>query len=142
MSRELPPLHQGARVVADGPHGPIVDGYQDRLAEAVEWLSRAQTGDFCGVLAHPDVPARIDVIWGDKDYGLLHIIENHEEVVGNFPERLARMRVYYASENRIRLTDNVNYAVVRLGWESTRKVWLLTAFEAPARRRDDGEPLR
>jgi hypothetical protein len=66
-ARSLPSLHRNTAVTGEGPHGPILDGYQGRWAEAVDWLRRAQTGDALGVLAHPDVPAPIDVIWGTRN---------------------------------------------------------------------------
>src|SRR5262249_13822541 len=104
----LPPLHDGTRIAGHGPLGPILDGYQGRWADAVEWLRRAQTGDASGVLSHPEVPDPIDVIWGTSDYGLAKIIAKHPEVVDDLPDRLARMHKISETENRIRLADGTS----------------------------------
>jgi hypothetical protein len=76
-ARDLPPLHEGAQIVGQGANGPVVDGYAGRWADAVDWLRRAETGDARGVLEHPQVPGRIDVVWGDARYGLAHIMAEH-----------------------------------------------------------------
>jgi hypothetical protein len=81
------------------------------------------------VLSHPDVPAPIDVVWGNADGGLAHILARHPEVVGILPDRLAGMHVAELSKNRIQLTDGEHTAVVRLAHDSRAKTWLLTAFE-------------
>jgi hypothetical protein len=126
---EVPPLHEGTRIVGEGPLGPILDGYQGRWAEAVDWLKRAQTGDARGVLSHPDVPDPIDVVWGNELGGLRHILQDHPEVVENLPDRLAQMRAVSTSENRIILEGGDARAVVRRGYDDERKTWLLTAYE-------------
>jgi hypothetical protein len=127
--RGLPPLHPDTRITGEGPHGPILDGYQGRWTEAVEWLKRAQTGDARAVLEHPEVPDPIDVVWGNELGGLRHILQDHPEVVGDLPERLAQMRAVSATENRIVLEGNGARAVVRRGYDHARKTWLLTAYE-------------
>ncbi len=138
----LPPLHAGAWQAGDGPHGPVIEGYQGRWPEAVDWLRRAQTGDLKGVLAHPQVPGRIDVVWGEHDrgtlegHGLKHIIEqDRPEMVADLPNRLAAMKKVKETPNRIQLSDGNSTAIVSRDWAGQPKTWLLTAFEGPARRR-------
>jgi hypothetical protein len=133
--RELPPLHEGTRITAGGPHGPVLDGYQGRWADAVDWLRRAQTGDARGVLTHPEVPDPIDVIWGNERGGLQHILQNHPEVAGDLPQRLERMRAVSASANRIVLEGGDARAVIRQAYDGEKKTWLLTAYET---RREGG----
>jgi hypothetical protein len=128
-ARDLPPLHEGAWIMGDGPHGPIVRGYEGRWTEAVDWMRRAQTGDALGVLEHTQVPGRIDVIWGDDRYGLAHIIANHPEIIEDFPNLLAGMRqIESAVPGRIELSDGEHTAVITRDWLGERKTWLLTAF--------------
>jgi hypothetical protein len=131
---DLPPLHQDARIIGQGPHGPIIEGYQGRWTDVVDWLRRAQTGDALAVLSHPDVPAPIDVVWGTKDYGLAHIIAKHPGVVEDLPSRLGRMSKISESENRIRLSDGTTIAVISRNWLGEPKTWLLTALEPVTRR--------
>jgi hypothetical protein len=134
--RELPDLHEGARIAGDGPHGPIVHGYEGRWAEAVDWLRRAETGDARGVLSHPEVPEPIDVIWGDKDHGLAHIVARHPEVLPDLPERISRMQKVWEDNHRIRLQspDQSEIAVLRTDYDGEHKVWLLSAYDRTARR--------
>jgi hypothetical protein len=133
----LPPLHEGVTIVErGGPLGPVLDGLQNRWRDAVAWLRHARTGDARGVLSHPDVPAPIDVVWGDTGGGLAHILARHPDVVDVLPDRLARMRVVQRSENRIRLTDGEYTAVIRRDHNGKAKTWLLTAFEGVS----DGVP--
>jgi len=122
-------LHEGAGFTGEGPHGPIVEGYQGRWHEAVDWLRKAETGDMRGVLEHPEVAGRIDVVWGDKEYGLAHILGKHPAIVDDFPTRLAGMHKIFESKNRIRLWDGTAMAVISREWHGTSKTWLLTAFE-------------
>jgi hypothetical protein len=132
---ELPPLHAGIRITGHGPLGPILEGYQGRWADAVDWLRRAGTGDASAVLSHPDVPDPIDVVWGNKLGGLQHILEKHPEVASDLPERLAQMQAVSRTPNRIVLEGGNARAVVRRGYDSEKKTWLLTAYET---RREGG----
>jgi hypothetical protein len=118
-----------------GPLGPVLDGLQNRWSDAVAWLRHARTGDARGVLSHPDVPAPIDVVWGDAHGGLAHILARHPGVVDVLPDRLARLRVVERTENRIHLSDDEYVAVISLNHLDAPKTWLLTAFEGVHRPR-------
>jgi hypothetical protein len=139
--RSLPPLHRNTSLIGEGPHGPILDGYQGRWTEAVDWLQRARTGDALGVLEHREIPGSIDVIWGEhndqtgRGYGLLHIASKHPEVLQDLPERLSRMRKVFDDGERIRLQspDGYERAAIAKNWHGEPKTWLLTAFDTRAR---------
>lgn len=133
--RPLPRLPEGVAQVGEGAHGPVLDGLQDRWAEAVSLLAAARHGDARGVLAHPDVPGRIDLVWGDEKGGLRHILFKHPEIVDGLPDLLSRMKVETASANRIVLSTPDHRAVVRLTYDGEAKTWLMTAYEAGERRR-------
>ncbi len=143
--RDLPPLPDGVREVGFGPLGPELDGFQNRWPQAVDWLSRAQTGDARGVLSHPDVKEPIDVIWGDRNHGLDHIIHLHPEVVADLPERLGRMRLDHVTQPGeagerliLRSDDGQETAVLRTSHDSGKKTWLLTAYTPESDRRRRG----
>jgi hypothetical protein len=73
---------------------------------------------------------RIDVVWGDNQYGLAHIITKHPEVVDRLPQLLAGMReVKSPVEGRMRFEGGGYVAVVSREWTGQEKTWLLTAFE-------------
>lgn len=119
----------------DPRFGPVLLGLEDRWDEAVALMRRLGAGDARGVLAHPDVPGRIDVIWRTSDgrKGLSVLAREHPEVMGDLPLRLARAQVYSQSENRIRLRDADGWhAVIRLDYGDDQgvapKTWLLTAY--------------
>lgn len=136
----LPELPANARLIdTNGPLGPVVDGFQDRWQDAVSWLSRAQTGDALGVLSHPQIPGRIDVVWGNPNAGLAKIVARHPEVLPNLPERLARMQVIDQRGNQIVLAsaDGMERAVVATDYYGTKKDWLLTAYERNVSRSAD-----
>lgn len=141
----MPRLPDGARITGESVHGPTVEGFQDRWTDAVAWLRAAQTGDARGVLAHPEIPERIDVIWGTNDYGLKHIVRLHPEVVDDLPQRLARMRLDHVTtpgqhEERIvlRSPDGAESAIIRPNFDGVPKHWLLTAYTPESDHRTGG----
>ncbi len=144
-ARQWPELPQGAELTRHGNFGPEVAGLEGRWSEAVGWLKEAQSGDARAVLEHPGVPGPIDVVWGNKDFGLEHIMVLHPEVVADLPERLARMKVERVLQEgrpgeRIVLTspDRAETAVIRTGFDGEKKTWLLTAYTPESDRRGRG----
>lgn len=144
-ARSWPEPPEGARIVTQGDHGPELAGLEGRWKEAVDWLSQAQSGDARGVLEHPDVPGRIDVVWGNKAYGLEHIAALHPEMLPDLPERLARMSLDHVVQEgrpgeRLVLTtpDKSETAIIRTGYDGGKKIWLLTAFTPESDHRGRG----
>lgn len=125
------PLPDGATRAGEGQFGPVLDGLQDRWADAVTWLRGARTGDAIGVLAHPDVGQRIDVVWGDERAGLKHIIDKHPYVLPDLPERLSRMTLIEQRGNLLVLAteDGAERAIITTEGRGAQKTWLLTAYE-------------
>lgn len=66
-----------ARITHVGVNEPVIEGPQGRVADAIGWLRKAQTGDVKGVLDHPDVAGPIDVIHRSPEGGLLRIDDDH-----------------------------------------------------------------
>jgi hypothetical protein len=135
---QLPDLPGGARIVVPNTiHGPVVEGLQDRWREALDWMLRAGTGDIRGVLSHPDVPGRIDLIWGTEKGGLLHIARHHPEILRDLPERLSRMRKVFENNDYILLEtpDSSETAVISKQFNFDPKSWLLTAYDRRIPRR-------
>ena len=116
------------RAAGEGVGGPRLEGLEGRWSEAVEALSRLQSGDAIGVLRHPAI-GPIDVIWGNENGGLAHILRDHPGVVADLPERLARMEPKTISTNRAILESADDRAVARFSYDGRQKTWLLTAYE-------------
>jgi hypothetical protein len=102
----LPRLPRGASVTGIGPNGPIVEGLEGRPQDAFSWLRQAMTGDVKGVLDHPEIPGRIDVIQGNPRGGLLHIDNDHSGAADRLPEVWDGLKAVTDSPNRTRLSSD------------------------------------
>lgn len=126
---------EGVSVGPDQGHGPVLTGLEGRWDETVKALRALETGDVRGALTHPAVGA-IDMVWGraptkaqgTDGWGLAKLLAKHPEVIGDLPERLARMTVAEILPDRVRLESAADFAAVRLDWDGQSKTWLVTAF--------------
>lgn len=140
-AREWPELPAGARFAGNGDHGPIIDGLQGRVKEALAWLRQAQAGDVSGLLNHPGVPGRIDLMWGEpfipgqqggkrqEGFGLAHMDTKHPGAADALPELWDGLKVSRAGDKFIELSSDKARAVVALDFAGEQKTWLLTFFE-------------
>jgi hypothetical protein len=112
---------------------------QRQWRDAVDQMTANQGGEVPGAIEHPDV-GPIDVVWGNKDGGLQHIMAKHPEVVDNLPQIVRDMDVVQRTPNRVQLESADHHATVRLDYDGQAKKWLLTAFkkEAAPALTDDG----
>lgn len=112
-----------------GVFGDIYDQFKGKAQEAIAFLSEKQNGEAIGALHHKDV-GDIDLVWGNEEMGLLHIIAKHPRVLENLQGKLNDMRIVSSSDNRIVLESDTHKAVVSKNWygEKTDN-WLLTAYE-------------
>lgn len=133
---DWPALIEGGRIAGHGPNGPVVEGYRDRWQEAISWLRQAQTGDVVGVLEHPDVPGRIDVIWGDRAKGLAHIDGKHPGDADRLPDLWSSLKPTSISDKYIVLESPQAVAVIAADFRGEAKTWMLTFYQ----RRDDARP--
>ena len=71
---------EGGRIepVGTGPFGFIYNQFKGKVREAIDFLTRHQSGDLLGVFHRDDV-GDIDLVWGDKNGGLAHIIDKYGE---------------------------------------------------------------
>lgn len=125
-----------------GRFGPIHHDLAGRPQDAVDRLLADRNGEVPGALSHPDVPAPIDLIWGEaptagrEGFGLAKIAAKHPEVLNDIQGFLSRLTRDEARSgaNRIRLSDPNGNAVVRLDYDGETKTWLMTAYEKRAGR--------
>ncbi|MFV0643878.1 MAG: hypothetical protein ACK5NN_05175 [Sphingomonadaceae bacterium] len=124
-----------------GNLGPEIEGLGQRWPDAVRLLSAIQDGDARSVLSHPDAP-EIDVVWGDKEGGLAHILAKHGGDIGDdFQDELFRMKVVSRDRGRLILESEDKTAVVALDWNGEPKRWLLAAYSRPGAGRLAAAPL-
>lgn len=113
---------------------PIYTQFRHDANGAIACLMREKHGEAIAALYHPDV-GDIDLLWGGEGtgesdgYGVAKLAKFHHEVLGNLQEIILEMKVIQPSgSNRIRLSSESYYAVVRLEWNGIKRNWLLTAF--------------
>ncbi len=90
-------------------------------------LAATGTGELSGALYHPEL-GPIDVVYGDHEHGLAHIIAKHPSVISSLPTLIPALRILGRTVNRVRLGGRGHIAVVRLDLDRRPKRWLLTAF--------------
>lgn len=133
-ARDWPDLPEGARFAGNGDNGPVIEGLEGRFADALAWMRAAQAGDAIGVLQHPEVPGRIDLIWGDREHGLAHIDAKHPGDADLLPALWDELHVARADEKFIELQSDKATAVIARDFAGDPKDWLLTFFQ----RREEG----
>ncbi len=116
-----------------GPFGPIYRDVAGDWNATVDRLMSAKNGEVPAALHHPEI-GDIDVVWGNADMGLRHIIEKHGhelagELVQRLPELIDRMKIARQTDQRISLQGDEARVGVRLDWDGREKRWLVTAFE-------------
>lgn len=137
-------LPAGARIVGEGELGPIVRGLEGRLADAVAWLRANQTGDVAGVLSHADVPGRIDLVWGDENFGIAHIDRAHPGDLDRLAQFWDGLKVKKEGPSRIVLESDAARAVIAKNFRGDAKTWMLTyvEFGRPEGKTIDGAPVK
>ncbi len=68
--------------IGQGENGNIYDQFRGKPKEAVDFLVKNRSGDLLGVFHRDDI-GDIDLIWGNEDGGLFHIINKHVGVNEN-----------------------------------------------------------
>ncbi len=74
-AEETDPLAE-PQPVGSGVFGDIYDAFRGKAKEAINFLLGKKSGDLLAVF-HRDVIGDIDLIWGDKNGGLEHILDKH-----------------------------------------------------------------
>src|SRR5262249_12094075 len=109
----VPALPPGARVTGVGVNGPVVEGLEGCVQDAVKWLRGAKTGDVKGVLNHPDLPNRpVDMVYGTEKFGLRHIDDNHGSDADKLPAIWNDLKLASDSRYRSVLKNDTWRAVV------------------------------
>lgn len=120
-----------------GPHGPIYREYSGKPAEAIDKLISERRGEVPAVWKHPQL-GPIDLVWGDKNGGMQHILEKHilgrrDLKLEDLAQMIPDMEIDPARSDArsVTLISPSHRAAVRLDFDGKTKHWLVTAFERP-----------
>jgi len=132
---------EGGRIepVGTGPFGFIYNQFKGKVREAIDFLTRHQSGDLLGVFHRDDV-GDIDLVWGDKNGGLAHIIDKHITTHDDFKDIDEASQVIEDVINngeitkdgklRIEITDGKYKVSIRKDYNGESKNWVVTALDA------------
>lgn len=138
-----------ADIIDQGQFGPVIDveAHNHDWGQIVNRFKEIESGEAPKAIYHPDI-GDIDVVYGDYDpvkgkgMGLKKILEKHPEVIEKLPEIIEGATILTKTNNRIRLENGDNLAVIRLDYSGEAKTWLMTAFERGYSRRAKGSTER
>ena len=126
---------------AFGPFGNIYTGFEGKPKEAFWFLIDHQEGDLRAVFRREDT-GPIDLIWGDANCGVRHILEKHINqkdfpTVNQMIERITLMihdgTISYDNADKVVLKKDGYLAIIRKnyrldGKKPEPKTWVLTAY--------------
>jgi hypothetical protein len=121
-----------------GPHGPVYREFSSKPHEAIDHLTRAETGEVPETFQNPHI-GLIALFWGFEGtprkqyrdgYGLAHIAKKHPAVINRLPALVPELVPGKTKGgNRLEMTTTDHRAIVGLDWLGQKKKWLLTAYK-------------
>lgn len=132
------------RPIGKGFFGNIYDQFKGKVKEAFDFLVNHKEGDLLGVF-HRDGIGSIDLVWGNDNGGLKHIIKRHIEEQNDFSDvseiqsaindAISNGDIVRENEDKIVLqTDRYKVSINKQyrdenGNVIERKNWIVTAFD-------------
>lgn len=132
------------RPIGKGFFGNIYDQFKGKVKEAFDFLVNHKEGDLLGVF-HRDGIGSIDLVWGNDNGGLKHIIKRHIEEQNDFSDvseiqsaindAISNGDIVRGNEDKIVLqTDRYKVSINKQyrdenGNVIERKNWIVTAFD-------------
>ena len=140
ITDEIKPIGKGA-------FGDIYDAFKGKVKEAFDFLLKHKEGDLLGVFHREDI-GDIDLVWGNEDMGLAHILDKH---VGNGKDFATQEEMFSAIEKNINkgdfIQDNKNRYVlsldgyrvgIRKDFNGEKKNWVVTAVDYNRSKKEKG----
>lgn len=134
----------GIKPIGKGFFGNIYDQFKGKVKEAFDFLVNNKEGDLLGVF-HRDGIGSIDLVWGNDNGGLKHIIKRHIEEQNDFydvseiqsaiDDAISNGDIARENEDKIVLqTDRYKVSINKQyrdenGNVIERKNWVVTAFD-------------
>ena len=134
------------KTVGSGVFGNIYNQFKGKVKEAFDFLMKHKGGDLLGVFHRKDV-GDIDLVWGDENGGLAHILNKHVgegKSFANVDEAMSHIQnIIESGKNDFEDGDKIVFrrgselVTVRKnfregGKKITDKNWVLTAYDKEA----------
>ena len=124
--------------VGKGAFGDIYDQFRGDAKAAFDFLTKHRSGDLLGVF-HRDDTGDIDLVWGDENSGLSHILTKHVGKGKDFgTEQAAFDKIESILKNGKLIQDGrLRYVVsedgyrvaIRKDYDGVKKNWIVTAVD-------------
>ena len=123
--------------VGRGAFGDIYDQFKGKAKEAFNFLISRKSGDLTGVF-HRNEIGDIDLVWGDKNGGLAHIIEKHindkdfktqEEMIGVIDDTINNGEIVKSDQYHHEIVKDGYIVSLRKDYDGVKKNWVVTSFK-------------
>ena len=130
----------------EGPFGKIYRQFKGKAKEAFDYLMKVKEGDALGVYNRKGI-GDIDLVWGDKNGGLAHIISKHigkgksfaniEDAQNSISDIINNGGVIFENGDKVVISKNGKIVTLRKnfrvkGKKIADKNWILTAYNENA----------
>ena len=129
---------QEPQPIGKGVFGNIYDQFKGKVKAAFDFLMKHKSGDLLGVF-HRDEVGDIDLVWGNENGGLSHIITKHvgegkdfetpEKAIEKIEEVLKDGEVIQNGQMRYVVSKDGYRVAIRKDFDGEKKNWVVTAID-------------
>ena len=129
---------QEPQPIGKGVFGNIYDQFKGKVKDAFDFLMKHKSGDLLGVF-HRDEVGDIDLVWGNENGGLSHIITKHvgegkdfetpEKAIEKIEEVLKDGEVIQNGQMRYVVSKDGYRVAIRKDFDGEKKNWVVTAID-------------
>ena len=146
LERALQMMRNAEVSEGEGPFGKIYRQFKGKAKEAFDYLMKVKEGDALGVYNRKGI-GDIDLVWGDKNGGLAHIISKHigkgksfaniEDAQNSISDIINNGGVIFENGDKVVISKNGKIVTLRKnfrvkGRKIADKNWILTAYNENA----------
>ena len=132
------PTIEDAEPIGTGVFGNIYNQFKGKVKEAFNFLMHHKSGDLLGVFHRDDV-GDIDLVWGDENMGLAHILGKHvgegkdfetpDDAVNMIENVINNGSIMQETPNRYVVTLDGFRVGIRKEFDGEKKNWIVTAID-------------
>ena len=129
---------EDAEPIGTGVFGNIYNQFKGKVNEAFNFLMHHKSGDLLGVFHRDDV-GDIDLVWGDENMGLAHILGKHvgegkdfetpDDAVSMIDNVINNGSIMQDTPNRYVITLDGFRVGIRKEFDGDKKNWIVTAID-------------
>ena len=129
---------EDAEPIGTGVFGNIYNQFKGKVKEAFNFLMHHKSGDLLGVFHRDDV-GDIDLVWGDENMGLAHILGKHvgegkdfetpDDAVSMIENVIDNGNIMQDTPNRYVITLDDFRVGIRKEFDWDKKNWIVTAID-------------